>query len=94
MKYRIGEKCIQCFACIRSRVCREEAIIERNGVYRIDDRRCTGCGTCFTVQQYFCPVRAFIENSPSGTGAGPPSGNRPRISRNKRIREIRGRIRN
>jgi Pyruvate/2-oxoacid:ferredoxin oxidoreductase delta subunit len=61
MKYRIGEKCIQCFACIRSEVCPEKAITERNDVYSIDYNKCTGCGACFTGQKYFCPVRAIVE---------------------------------
>jgi ferredoxin len=62
MKYRIGEKCIQCFACIRSRICPEEAIIECNGVYSIDAGKCTDCGICYSEQKYFCPVRAIVDN--------------------------------
>jgi ferredoxin len=62
VKYRIGEKCIQCFACIRDRICPEEAIIERGGIYSIDNDKCTDCGTCYTVQKYFCPVRAVVDN--------------------------------
>lgn len=65
MKYVIGEKCIQCFACIRNRICPEEAIIERADVYSIDPEKCTACGHCFQIQQYFCPVRAILEQEES-----------------------------
>jgi len=59
--YKISEKCIQCHACIWNRVCPEEAIIEYNGIFSIDLDKCTGCGTCYTIEEYFCPVRAIIE---------------------------------
>jgi ferredoxin len=59
--YKISEKCIQCHACIWNRVCPEEAIIECNGIFSIDPGKCTGCGTCYAVEEYFCPVRAIIK---------------------------------
>jgi ferredoxin len=62
VRYRIGEKCIQCFACIRNRVCPEAAILERNGPYLIDTSKCTECGACYAGQEFFCPVRAFIDD--------------------------------
>ena len=59
--YNISDKCIQCHACIWNRICPAEAIVERNNVFSIDREKCTDCGTCFSTQEYFCPVRAFIE---------------------------------
>ena len=64
MLYKIGEKCIQCHACVWNRVCPKGAIIERNGKFFIDGDICTDCGTCYDNQAYFCPVRAIIEAAP------------------------------
>ncbi|MCR4394229.1 MAG: 4Fe-4S binding protein [Dehalococcoidales bacterium] len=58
--YRIGEKCIKCHACVWNRICPVEAIIEENGILKIDPARCTGCGRCFENEEYFCPVRAIV----------------------------------
>jgi ferredoxin len=59
--YKISEKCIKCRACIMNRICPEEAIIERGEIYNIDTGKCTDCGTCYTEEEYFCPVRAIIK---------------------------------
>jgi ferredoxin len=60
VKYKISDKCIQCFACIRSGICPVQAFREKNNVYYIDTDKCTDCGKCFEKQEYFCPVRAII----------------------------------
>jgi ferredoxin len=59
--YKIGEKCIKCHACIWNRICPEEAIIECNDIFSIDPDKCINCGTCYALEEYFCPVRAIIE---------------------------------
>jgi Fe-S-cluster-containing hydrogenase component 2 len=59
--YKISDKCIQCHACIWNHICPEEAIIEHDNIFSIDPEKCTGCGTCYDQEIYFCPVRAIIE---------------------------------
>lgn len=44
-----------------SGVCPEGAIVQINKVFSIDQDKCTGCGTCFNRQEYFCPVRAIVK---------------------------------
>ncbi len=61
MLYKIGEKCIKCHACIWNRICPAGAIIEQKCNFIIDVNKCTDCGTCYTVEEYFCPVRAIVK---------------------------------
>lgn len=61
MAYKISDKCIKCHACVWNRVCHENAIIERNGAFDIDTDKCTDCGNCYTLEEYFCPVRAIVK---------------------------------
>jgi ferredoxin len=49
-----NERCLarncSCFACVER--CRSQAIMVVSEGIRIDESRCTGCGTC----EYVCPV--------------------------------------
>jgi len=58
----ITEKCTQCGAC--DNVCIYEAIEIKDGVHRIKDYLCEGCGACRAV----CPVKGaiVIEDALSG----------------------------
>ncbi len=85
MRYRISEKCIQCFACIRNRVCPEQAILERDSIYAIDHEKCSDCGTCYLNQRFFCPVRAFVDDE--AVASSKPVQRRPLKSRGIRRRK-------
>jgi len=59
---RITNKCTQCGAC--DDVCIYEAIEIKDGIHRIKDYLCEGCGACRAV----CPIKGaiVIENALSG----------------------------
>jgi len=55
--YRITDDCLNCGACIDE--CPEGAIIAGDDRSRIDQDKCTECGTC--VEKFFCPAVAIIK---------------------------------
>jgi MinD superfamily P-loop ATPase len=48
-----AEKCIACSIC--AEVCRFDAVMEEEGLYRVDPLACEGCASCF----YQCPEGAI-----------------------------------
>ena len=57
----LPELCTACGRCVE--VCRFDAVLNENGVYRVDLNGCEGCASCF----YQCPARAIeMQDSRSG----------------------------
>lgn len=52
MAYKISDDCISCGAC--ADVCPEQAIVEGDGKFEIDPKKCKECGACADV----CPMGA------------------------------------
>ena len=56
MTYEITDECIMCGSC--APFCEEDAIIETDNRYVIDQSKCDGCGICTE----YCPIdEAIIE---------------------------------
>ena len=48
-----GERCTRCGRCVE--VCRYSAVVDRDGLYRVESISCEGCASCF----YQCPAEAI-----------------------------------
>ncbi len=53
-KYTVTDDCIMCGSC--EPFCVNQALIEGDTCYEVDQDRCDGCGTC----SEYCPVYAIV----------------------------------